>query len=89
MPTRDNIVRLKHPILETALNLHEFSFGGCSGSLLARNLMILSFSTVSRGSTQITIVQLSPADSGHGGQIKDTDGDEFDGYDEGGNITKC
>lgn len=21
--------------------------------------------------------------SGHGGQIRDTDGDEFDGYDEG------
>lgn len=31
----------------------------------------------------------APADSGHGGQIKDTDGDEFDGYDEGGNIAKC
>lgn len=30
-----------------------------------------------------------PVDSGHGGQIKDTDGDEYDGYDEGGNNAKC
>jgi metacaspase-1 len=27
--------------------------------------------------------QLSPTDSGHGGQTKDLDGDEDDGYDEG------
>ena len=49
MPTRDNIVRLKLPIPEVALNLHVFSFGGCSGSLLARKPMIPSSSTVSPG----------------------------------------
>ena len=60
MPTRDNIVRHEPPIPETAPNLHGFSFGGCSGSLLARNPTILSSSTVSWWSAQSAIVQLPP-----------------------------
>ena len=48
----------------------------------------LFFHCESRRSNQSVIVQLPLADSGHGGQIKDTDGDEYDGYDEGGSIAK-
>ena len=51
--------------------------------------MILSSSTVSRGINSNCYCSTVPPDSGHGGQIKDTDGDEFDGYDEGGNIVNC
>ena len=51
--------------------------------------MILFSSTVSRGVNSKCHCSTAPADSGHGGQIKDTDGDEFDGYDEGGNNAKC
>ena len=51
--------------------------------------MILFSSTVSQGVNSKCYCSTAPADSGHGGQIKDTDGDEFDGYDEGGNNPKC
>jgi len=30
-----------------------------------------------------TLIHKQPLDSGHGGQTKDLDGDEADGYDEG------
>ena len=45
--------------------------------------MIPCSSTVS-GYRPLTSSDLRFEDSGHGGQTKDLDGDEEDGYDEGG-----
>jgi hypothetical protein len=46
---------------------------------------ILYFSIVKNQTTCITHISHSHpfSDSGHGGQSKDVDGDEFDGFDEG------
>lgn len=48
-----------------------------------RTLTILCFSIVSVVTHKILSVRTCPLDSGHGGQTKDLDGDEDDGYDEG------
>jgi hypothetical protein len=46
--------------------------------------MTRSFSIVSElFISRITRLFMSFLDSGHGGQIRDMDGDEVDGYDEG------
>jgi hypothetical protein len=46
--------------------------------------MILYFSIVSSASCMIYVPSFpSLLDSGHGGQTKDLDGDEGDGFDEG------
>lgn len=46
--------------------------------------MMLCFFTVSFRISIATLFSLSYcADSGHGGQTPDLDGDEIDGYDEG------
>ena len=46
-------------------------------------LMILCFSTVSVFANRTLSMLRGLLDSGHGGQTKDLDGDEDDGYDEG------
>lgn len=43
----------------------------------------LFFHCKSNGSTSNTALCIYRVDSGHGGQTKDLDGDEADGYDEG------
>lgn len=45
--------------------------------------MILCFSTVSVFANRTLSMLRGLLDSGHGGQTKDLDGDEDDGYDEG------
>lgn len=57
----------------------------CNGLCAMLNQTTRSSSTVSRVS-QVLIIKFYwcwIADSGHGGQTKDRDGDEADGYDEG------
>ncbi len=46
-------------------------------------LMILCFSIVSVAANITLSMLRGLLDSGHGGQTKDLDGDEDDGYDEG------
>ena len=45
--------------------------------------MTLSFSIVRLQHSMQAFISHNDLDSGHGGQTKDLDGDEADGYDEG------
>lgn len=41
------------------------------------------YSFIVRSIDQFPVLRLTTVDSGHGGQVKDKDGDEVDGFDEG------
>ena len=79
-PTRQNIVR--HPLPPTCPFILIFARSKqCAGWSVELNQTIL-YSSIVRHVCVKNSYQMIFLDSGHGGQTKDVDGDEADGYDE-------
>jgi hypothetical protein len=86
-PTHANIVRPALILQETILMIY-LRLRRCNGLSVVPTPMIRCSSTVSIlliHKTLFSHYSISILDSGHGGQTKDTDGDEGDGFDEGEN----
>ena len=88
IPTKGNIVscHLSPPGLRLMYCPVIFRLMRCNGSCGVRSRMT-RFSSIVRRHLAVAALGIDKlncgTDSGHGGQTKDQDGDEADGYDEG------
>ena len=87
MPTRENMVRCLYVCIICVFpNSIPLSSKQCNGLCVVLRPMMLYFSIVSQFMCELKYIYIFfvlALDSGHGGQTKDLDGDEADGFDEG------